>query len=360
MTIRVVHRVPRIEEGVLLGPPSLSAGKAAAVPQSLPLLFDLEGFEAEPTAVDDVTDSATCTRQAVTRLLQPSLEEQTVHSAAVMALHAGGDSLEAVAQALARLGFSVKLASSAGGSLHTLKHTFITATRNTTVHGEPAEWIIDPSFAQAFAVASPTPRYAHIMAAVPSLLVAPLRRVMRVVLLLGAELARCFDKQDLPLPPWRHADAITSKYDAVSSVPVPAYGSSSSSDAVAAGASASPSGNAAPAVAAALAQRKLQRTQKQLERVQIQLARMGLLEQQTAAAAPSPASDDDGSSPRSVLVGASSRIVGFGAAKVPSDEYVCCGWRQSRFRVAKWQQPQQQRQQLGCQQQACSAAASAA
>lgn len=52
-----------------------------------------------------------------------------------MALHAGGDSLEAVAQALARLGFSVKLASSAGGSLHTLKHTFITATRNTTVHG---------------------------------------------------------------------------------------------------------------------------------------------------------------------------------------------------------------------------------
>jgi hypothetical protein len=198
------------------------------------------------------------------------------------------------------------------------------------------------------------------MAAVPSLLVAPLRRVMRVVLLLGAELARCFNKQDLPLPPWRHADAITSKYDAVSSVPVPAYGSSSSSDAVAAGAPAAPSGNAAPAVAAALAQRKLQRTQKQLERVQIQLARMGLLEQQTAAAAPSPASDNDGSSPRSVLVGASSRIVGFGAAKVPSDEYVCCGWRQSRFRVAKWQQPQQQRQQLGCQQQACSAAASAA
>jgi hypothetical protein len=85
---------------------------------------------------------------------------------------------------------------------------------------EPAEWIIDPSFAQAFAVACPTPRYAHIMAAVPSLLVAPLPRLVRGLLLLGAELARCFQERGVPLPPWRRVNAMATRYETVSAVTV--------------------------------------------------------------------------------------------------------------------------------------------
>lgn len=77
--------------------------------------------------------------------------------------------------------------------------------------GQPLEWVIDPTFAQAFQVTAPTPRYRHILSAVPQLLVAPLNKVVRAVLVLGAELARCFEAQDLPLPPWRHVDALLTR-----------------------------------------------------------------------------------------------------------------------------------------------------
>lgn len=157
----------------------------------------------------------------------------------------------------------------------------------------------------------PTPRYAHILAAVPPVLVAPLRRVMRAVLVLGAELARCFEKQGLPLPPWRHADAITSKYDAVASVAVHADGSDDGARPAAAAAAVA----AAPGVAAAAAARKQQRDQQQLERVQVRLARLGLLQEGPAPDSPlssegsgsaSPAEGGRGAhaavdSPRSVL-----------------------------------------------------------
>ena len=53
-------------------------------------------------------------------------------------MQAHGSDLEAVARTLARLGYSVKLCASAGGSLHSLKHTFITAARHAAAapHGE--------------------------------------------------------------------------------------------------------------------------------------------------------------------------------------------------------------------------------
>jgi hypothetical protein len=59
-----------------------------------------------------------------------------VYSAAQLATQASDGSLEVAARMLARLGFSVRLSSSAGGSLRSLKHSFITATRNTTLRGE--------------------------------------------------------------------------------------------------------------------------------------------------------------------------------------------------------------------------------
>ena len=53
-------------------------------------------------------------------------------------MQAHGSDLEAVARTLARLGYSVELCTSAGGSLHSLKHTFITAARHAAgaPHGE--------------------------------------------------------------------------------------------------------------------------------------------------------------------------------------------------------------------------------
>ncbi|EFN59389.1 expressed protein [Chlorella variabilis] len=334
---RVILVPPLIDEGVLMGPPPRpafgrhSASQAPAESQSAvtgaPMLFHLEGFELEEAAVTDpVSESAARTRQTVARLLQPGADDQSLYSAVMMATQAGGGSLDATAQVLARLGYTVKLSSSAGGTLRSLKHTFLTATRNTFINGEPAEWIIDPSFASAFAVACPTPRFAHILEAVPPVLVAPLPRLVRALLLLGAELARCFEKQGIPLPPWRHADAITTKYDAVSSVVV--HGSGEASAAAAAGGP----GPAAPQVAAAAAARKQQRDRQQLERVHVRLARLGVVSDLPAPLPPSTSPSSGGTpttgadkgavdSPRSVLEAAdqgsaSQRVVGF-EAKAP-------------------------------------------
>ena len=138
------------------------------------------------------------------------------------------------------------------------------------------------------------------------MLVAPLPRLVRALLLLGAELARCFEKQGIPLPPWRHADAITTKYDAVSSVVV--HGSGEASAAAAAGGP----GPAAPQVAAAAAARKQQRDRQQLERVHVRLARLGVVSDLPAPLPPSTSPSSGGTpttgadkgavdSPRSVL-----------------------------------------------------------
>jgi hypothetical protein len=58
--------------------------------------------------------------------------------AARTAVQAHCSDLESVARTLARLGYSVKLCTSAGGSLHSLKHTFIMAARHAAAasHGE--------------------------------------------------------------------------------------------------------------------------------------------------------------------------------------------------------------------------------
>lgn len=133
-------------------------------------------------------------------------------------------------------------------------------------------WVIDPAFAQAFQVVSPTPRYAFLLSAVPALLVAPLPRVLRAVLLLGAELARCFEAKDLPLPPWRHADALATRYDTATSAEVRPDGV------------AVPAPSAASFAAPSAAARKQQRDAEQRERVQLRLLKLGVPASAIAAA----------------------------------------------------------------------------
>lgn len=150
-------------------------------------------------------------------------------------------------------------------------------------------WVIDPAFTQAFQVLAPTPRYAFILSEVPTLLVAPLPRVLRAVLLLGAELARCFEAKDLPLPPWRHADALATRYDTASSAEVRPDGMAVPTP--------SPAAAAAPGAAA----RKQQREAEQRERVQLRLLKLGVPASAIAAAGaelsepaspPTPGADD--------------------------------------------------------------------
>ncbi|EFN59388.1 hypothetical protein CHLNCDRAFT_137872 [Chlorella variabilis] len=308
---------------------------------------DRQEHAAQQPPAAPAVESTSPTAAAVAALLRPSGEDHPVCSAVVMAAQASSSSLEATAQMLARLGYTVRLHTSAGGSIYQLKHTYITAARNTA-SGEPAEWIIDPSFASAFAVACPTPRYARILGAVPPVLVAPLPRLVRALLLLGAELARCFEEQGIPLPPWRRVDAYATKYDAVSSVPVHPIGGVAPQAAKEAAATAAGAPRAAaPQVAAAAAARKQQRDRQQLEGVQLRLARLGLLQQQAPASpasscGASPCGSDAGvlgESPSSVLAasqamrgsGASARVVGFAAAA----ECPPCRWRPKNSQTSR-------------------------
>ena len=49
------------------------------------------------------------------------------------------------------------------------------------------ELVVDPGFAAAFTLARPTPRYAIVQSALPAVLVAPPRRLLQALLILGGE-----------------------------------------------------------------------------------------------------------------------------------------------------------------------------
>jgi hypothetical protein len=199
-------------------------------------------------------------------------------------------------------------------------------------------WVVDPAFSQAFQVLAPTPRYAFILSEVPALLVAPLPRVLRAVLLLGAELARCFEVKDLPLPPWRHADALATRYDTATAAEVRPDGV------------AVPSPSPATAAAPGAAARKQQREAEQRERVQLRLLKLGVPASAIAAAAagaelsepPSPptpgadASRQPAASSRSSLdeaVDSPRSVVQVRAFKSPE---FGCGWREEGGMGKAW------------------------
>lgn len=74
------------------------------------------------------------TKSLTARAPPPSLPHQLLpqlYDAALMAVQASRGSLELTAQILARLGYSVTLNTSAGGTLHSLKHRYLTATRTS-------------------------------------------------------------------------------------------------------------------------------------------------------------------------------------------------------------------------------------
>lgn len=147
-----------------------------------------------------------------------------LHKNALYAARASDGCIYRMRDALARLGYTVRVAASAAaagraaGSFHSLRHRFL------TVHVDTAAFIVDPSFKDHFVVASPTRRFAGVLAIVPEVAVAPRTRFLRAVTFLGMELGRCFSAQQSPLPPWRRLGALQSKWEgaAPEGVPPPA------------------------------------------------------------------------------------------------------------------------------------------
>ncbi|KAL4426400.1 hypothetical protein ABPG77_004694 [Micractinium sp. CCAP 211/92] len=325
-----VIRVPLVEESTRWAPPAVRARESRAIPAKAlapradeaeaPLMFDLEGFIDPQAVVEPVSESARAARGTIERLLTAGPDDLAIHSAAQQAVQAGAGDLQATAAALQRMGWSTRVCSSLGGTLRQLRHTFLIATRHTVVRGEPAEWVVDPSFGQAFQVTDPTPRYAHILAAVPSLAVAPLPRLLRAVLTLGSELERCFERRGLPLPPWRSSDALASRYEQAAHS--------------GAGGAATPAAAAATGIAAKQRQQAVKQAQ-QLERVQLRLLKLGLQpvgdggDAVAPASPPSPLSDAGAGadSPTSVVQAAQGPLYRAFAPSAKAPEWVCCGWQ---------------------------------
>ena len=210
-------------------------------------------------------------------------------------------SVEALAEGLSRIGYSVKLAHSAGGTLRQLRHTFLVVNL-----GGSRSLLVDPAFRDQFALPAPTPRFAHVLAAVPGLACASRHRLTHAALLLSEEVGRVFEAAEMPLPPWRQAESLMSKWEAAEEVMVAspastATSSPGSSPDSATGAwlpaaiRAAPGGRvmhkAAPPEAAAAVRRA-----KDLVRVQERLVCLGLADYQKQAAG-----EAEGPSPVSVL-----------------------------------------------------------
>ena len=72
---------------------------------------------------------------------------------------------------------------------------------------------MDPGFAEQFRVAAPTPRYAHLLRALPAVLVATAERTSQAAAVVAFEMARLFKHQGAELPPWRRADLVAGKWN---------------------------------------------------------------------------------------------------------------------------------------------------
>lgn len=72
---------------------------------------------------------------------------------------------------------------------------------------------MDPGFAEQFHVAAPTPRYAHVLRALPAVLVATAERTSRAATIVAFEMACMFKHQGIALPPWRCVDRVAGMWD---------------------------------------------------------------------------------------------------------------------------------------------------
>ena len=72
--------------------------------------------------------------------------------------------------------------------------------------------IVEPNFREHFSIASATPAYRRLLAATPGEFVGSVSRLAALVELLSEGVRGAFAEQGLPLPPWRRAKSVMSKW----------------------------------------------------------------------------------------------------------------------------------------------------
>ncbi|EFJ49897.1 hypothetical protein VOLCADRAFT_89362 [Volvox carteri f. nagariensis] len=121
--------------------------------------------------------------------------------------------LYSLASALAGLGYDVCIRNAlSGGSecFKSLRHAFILVRGTGEFRG--MEFIVEPSLRQHFSIPHPSPEYDYVLSRTPDVFVGGSCRLVPVVQLLCALMAYSFQRQGLPLPPWRKETAMMSKW----------------------------------------------------------------------------------------------------------------------------------------------------
>ena len=72
--------------------------------------------------------------------------------------------------------------------------------------------IVEPNLREHFSIASATPAYRRLLAAAPGEFVGSVSRLAALVELLSEGVRAAFAEQCLPLPPWRRAKSVMSKW----------------------------------------------------------------------------------------------------------------------------------------------------
>lgn len=213
-----------------------ACGATASLSKVPSLLFDMEDTaEDDCSFAENHNDDTVPSSQKLERLkemLMPQDDDEYMLSMHVKyarddALERCGEEMEVemLGERLRALGYSVKVRTALGGDsvggnascLRNLRHCFLAVTLPNApdhVNGKAInkELIVDPKFLDQFEIAHPTMRYDCILSAVPSAVVAPMKRIAEGVNILCEEMARAFMKTGTPLPPWRQTAAMLSKW----------------------------------------------------------------------------------------------------------------------------------------------------
>ena len=72
--------------------------------------------------------------------------------------------------------------------------------------------VVEQNFREHFSIASSTPAYRRLLAAAPGEFAGSVSRLAAIVELLSDSVKRAFAEQGLPLPPWRRAKSVMSKW----------------------------------------------------------------------------------------------------------------------------------------------------
>eukprot|EP00887_Chlorella_sp_A99_P007471 scaffold2.g7471.t1 len=246
------------------------------------------------------SDSAADAIVELRQLLAPRGPAETeLHACVAAAWARSGGSLDALAAALTAAGFRVRIARSCGGTLHRLRHRFLLVSL-----GGDGVVAVDPSFAEQFAVADQgiTPCLAAVLAAAPPLACVGERALARAVLLLAGELARDFEARGLPLPPWRQAASLLSKWQVAELAGVgPACGGGGGGGG--AGSAAAPEASPAAGILSALAAAAAAHTMAEMREGDSSMAANSPASVLQPPAALAPAGKPAARSPHRMLVG---------------------------------------------------------